>query len=65
MANKFNKKSYLHRHGLNCSYCDSKDIESITDPMYDGGQCEIIIVCNKCLESWTDVFHLVDVLEDN
>ena len=63
----FNRKIYLHRHGVCCPYCGSTDIEQRgcydNDDDKDPVCVTTIIYCGECKRSWRNIYALTDVEE--
>lgn len=55
-------KHYLQKHGLQCPYCDSRDIEGGSMD-FEAGEIAQKISCHDCGEMWTDVYRLVAVAD--
>ncbi len=63
MVDEFDRKFYLKHYGAQCPYCQSGNIRDITGPCLDGGIVDIIVICDSCNKSWTNIYKLHDVRE--
>jgi hypothetical protein len=56
-----NKKRYIETGGNECPFCGSLDIETDGQIQTDSGIAWQPIKCNKCDETWEDIYDLVYV----
>jgi|TARA_Y100000310_G_scaffold262645_1_gene272384 transcriptional regulator NrdR family protein len=57
------RQAYVKGGYAKCPYCESKDLE-ICDKNSDDNWVTHEIQCNSCEKSWTDVYELIDMLEE-
>lgn len=60
---KTQRERYVQREGCRCPYCNS---DQLGGGSYDGdaGYITQSITCLDCEKSWTDVYKLIDIEED-
>ena len=51
-------KKYVKDGGKHCPFCGSDNIESDGQAQIDGPEAWQDVTCNKCHESWQDVYKL-------
>ena len=54
---------YRLSNGIYCPYCDSSELEAISEIDVDGGDAMIDIACKRCGTEWVDVFTLTTFVE--
>ncbi len=60
---KMDKTIYLNNKGNHCPYCVSKQLEG-SELKSVNGDIFRIVRCLGCGMSWTDIYKLVDIEED-
>jgi len=56
------KRKYLENNGMLCLYCESDDISS--DNVLWDDPFTVVVKCDNCGKRWTDVYKLINVVED-
>lgn len=63
MLTKEQKRRYVESGYAHCPYCSSDDLTGSSVDV-DGNVATQGVSCAQCCKSWTDVFRLVNIVED-
>jgi transposase-like protein len=58
------KKAYLDNGSIKCPYCESDQIEAVGMVDIEALVGTQMVKCLDCDKRWTDVYRLVDVVEE-
>jgi hypothetical protein len=62
MLTEEQKQRYLYKKGVACPFCESGNIESMSDIEYELSPWQDCH-CNDCYKNWRDFYSLTDVHE--
>ena len=60
---KAQKKKYLANGGAQCLFCESHDLEVLSQVDSDDSPTKYLIHCYGCGKRWVDIHDLIDVEE--
>ena len=61
---KEQRKKYLAHRGMQCPYCDSRQLDALGKAEIDGPMAAVETTCVACGETWWDIFTLTDIQEE-